>query len=139
MPKGPRIPKKLIREELLKRIQRQDRGPFAEILADAVSAKPTLKAWRQLAKSDPDKYARSIASMAKVSGFADRSESVTVNMDVNQLAETLINRYGPAKARTMLELHGLPTSLIPDTSAIDGEYSETQTETPETQEKAATG
>ena len=113
MPKKPNLPMAEVKAALDKRIGSHDRSIFRNILTDSLVYKPRAKDWRKL-REDPEKHARTVATLAKLNGFADRSESVNVTMDVNKLAETLINRYGPEKARKMLELHGLPTSLVPN-------------------------
>jgi len=112
MPVAPRIPRKELQAALEKRVASRDRGIFTGILAKGLSIAPRQKDWKKL-REDPEKYGRTIATFAKLNGYAERTESVNVSMDVNALAETLVNRYGAEKARTMLTMHGLPASLIP--------------------------
>lgn len=74
--------------------------------------KPSLTAWRKMAKADPEKYTRALSNLTKIAGYTERSESLNVTMDARDLAQTLVARYGQDKAKAMLELHGLPASLL---------------------------
>lgn len=112
--RNPRIPAKLIRENIEKRLARYDRDPFRDVLSDALSAKPTIAAWKRWAKKDPGKYANSIASLAKAAGFAERSESVKIEYNAETVARELEARFGKEKGRQLLKATGLPESLISD-------------------------
>ena len=90
------------------RLDRYDRGPFREILTDATAQRPSLTAWRKLAAKDPEKWSRAVGNLAKTAGFADRSETVNVKFDINQLIDQTIKRYGPDKARAIIQSMNLP-------------------------------
>lgn len=122
--------KRITGPEVLARIQdrldRYDRGPFREMLTDAVAQKPSLTAWRKLAAKDPEKWSRAVTGLAKTAGFADRSESVNVKLDINELIDQTISRYGPDRARAILASMNLPLpqrlqesaqAAIPETKA----------------------
>ncbi len=124
MPQSPRLPAAEVRKNLMNQLAQQDHQPFREILADAVSVKPKKKAWRELANTDPEKYTRAVNQLRKAAGYIDKTEHHQINHSASDLAATLVARYGPAKARQMLELHGLPVELVPD--AIEGELVDTE-------------
>ena len=119
MPRPPRIPPKEITERIKEQLARYDRNPFKDVLADALTVAPSKTAWRRFAKKDPGKYSQAIATLAKPAGFAEKSESLVINMDANKMAQELIARFGREKGQQLLEAAGLPTSLIATTSQPD--------------------
>ncbi len=128
MPKKkiPRIPGQAVVDQLEKRLARYDRGPFQGMLADALSVKPSRTAWRKLAAKNPERYVAAVSQLAKPAGFGERSETLSVSMDLTSLAETLVARHGADKAQKMLGLFGLPASLAENsdtTTTIEGEAS----------------
>ena len=101
-----------VRKRLEERIARQDRGIFTDILADAIDAKPSKEAWHKMAEHNPERYVRSISNMAQVNGFTQKTEHIEKRLDLNDLANMLLTRYGPETAQEMLALHNLPANLI---------------------------
>ncbi len=119
MPKPPKVSAAAVRARIRRNVEQAAREPFQAVLADALYNKPKNKHWRALA-NDPEAWARSVKNLAPLAGYVDRRESLNVTMSSTELADTLVARYGPDKARQMLALHGLPESLIPTASADTG-------------------
>ena len=114
-----RVPADAIIAEIEKQLGSYDRTPFHNQLARAIACGPSRTAWQRLAKQNPEKWARALTDLSRVSGFADRKEQIVIKPEPEQVAKELVARFGRAKACTMLESAGLPTSLIGDT--VDGE------------------
>lgn len=114
MPKPPRIPGKEITERIKAQLARYDRNPFQDALADALTVAPSKTAWRKYAKNDPGKWATAVATLGKSSGFAEKSEKLSLNLDAKDMARELTARHGAEKAKLLLGAAGLPTSLVDD-------------------------
>jgi len=114
---------KLPADEVLRRIEaklgRFDRTPFHEQLSRAISCGPSKTSWRSLGRKAPDKWAQAIVNLARVSGFAERKETVNLTPDPKIVASELVARYGRENALSMLKGAGLPETLIPE--VIEGE------------------
>ena len=108
MAKLTRIPGSEVLARIQERLDRYDRGPFRELLTDSLAVKPSLTAWRKLATKDPEKYSRAVTNLAKTAGFADRSETVSVKFNLNELIDQTIARYGPDRARQIIQGMNLP-------------------------------
>ncbi len=121
MPRAPKIPAKKVFDELERQVTRQDRSVFAPMLADALGVKPSRTAWRQFAKRNPDRYVKAVGELARMNGYADKTEKHIFRHDPKLLAEELVQRMGEDKARETLVNFGLPASLIPGKPAIEGE------------------
>lgn len=120
MPKPPNIPAKNVRDALEKRVARQDRQPFQEMLATAMSVAPSPTAWKRFATKNPDRYTKAVQELAKMSGYVDRTEHVHIRHDAQSVAAELVKRFGQDKARAILSNMGLPASLA-GPEAIEGE------------------
>ena len=62
------------REDVLAELKRFNRDPFQEILADMIQAIPDDRILKLWAAKHPDKWASSLATLAKVAGFHDKLE-----------------------------------------------------------------
>ena len=113
MPKAPRLPPDKIFADIEAQLARLDRAPFRKPLAEALGVAPSRTAWRKLAKRDPAKWAAAVATLGKSAGMPETVQTISVNLEPQQLANQLVTRYGTDKAREMLRMHGLPESLIP--------------------------
>ena len=109
----PKIPKKLIVERIQAQLSRYERAPFQKPLAMALANAPGHKHWRDMAKADPDKWARAVSQLAKTAGFAEVKEIRKSSDDPEKLAKELTARFGHTKARELIAAAGLPASLIP--------------------------
>lgn len=112
MPRPPKLPEREVFQRIESRLARYDRGPFQEQLARALACGPSKSAWRSLAKKNPAAWAQSVEKLAKVSGFAERTESLSLTMDPQQIARELVARHGPDKAALLLQAAGLPSGLV---------------------------
>lgn len=125
MQKNPNIPAQAVFDQIETQIARQDRGVFATMLADALGVKPSRTAWRSFGKKNPDRYVKAVGELARLNGYADKTEKHIYRHDPKSLALELVNRLGEDKARSVLTNFGLPATLIPsDTQmpeVIDGE------------------
>lgn len=108
-----KIPKQLIVDRIQAQLSRYERAPFQQPLAMALANAPGHKHWRDLAKSDPDKWARSVSTLAKSAGFAEVKEVRKSSDDPQKLAKELTARFGHTRARELITAAGLPASLIP--------------------------
>jgi hypothetical protein len=113
MPKAPKIPSAEVVAGIRRQVVKNDRAPFADILADALSVAPSKTAMRQLARQNPRQFVSMLRELADLNGYASRSEHVTVKHDARSMALELVNRVGPERAKAVLADFGLPSSLIP--------------------------
>ena len=113
VPKPPRLPPDKVFAEIEAQLARLDRAPFRKPLAEALGVAPSRSAWRKLAKNDPGKWSSAVATLAKSAGMPETVQSISVNLEPQQLANQLVTRYGTERAREMLKMHGLPENLIP--------------------------
>jgi len=114
----PRLPGKEVIKRIADQLARFDRAPFQQHLATALSVGPSLSSWRKQSKKNPEAWARSVASLAKVAGFAERKETLNLTLDPEAMSRELVARYGTTKAQTLLEAAGLPVSLIPTVDIV---------------------
>lgn len=124
MAKRPNIPAKAVRNALAKRVAERNRDVFSEPLVKALRIAPRDKDLKILRESPVD-WSRYVKTMSALNGYADRSVHETVHYDIGQLAETILARYGPDKAREMWLLHGLPEAMLPAQTVPDEPQGET--------------
>lgn len=137
MSKGAKpLPQGEVRERIKQRIARYDRAPFQDHLATALERGPKPAHWHALAKKNPARWADAVSTLAKVSGFAERSESVHVQLGPQEIAQQLVARHGQQKALELLKAAGLPTSLIETGVTLEHE-SETAIESPHSETQSA--
>lgn len=53
---------------------RLSREPFLELLAELMETRPSAKALKALAERAPDKWVKTTGDLARLGGYADRSE-----------------------------------------------------------------
>ena len=99
---------KMIREG----VDRGSREPWKYVLSMALKGCPSSRDWRQLAKSDPHKWAAGVKSLAEPAGYVPRTVNVEARVDLSAVVTELAARLGPERASTMLDAMGLPSSLI---------------------------
>lgn len=119
MPNPPRLPKASVVARIRAQVARNDRTPFADILADALSVAPSKTAFRQLARQNPRQYVSMVKELAELNGYAQRTEHRRVNIDATAIAAEIAARMGADKAREILPAFGLPSTLVPDTAPDD--------------------
>ncbi len=119
-----RVSKKAVVERIQAQLSSYSRAPFHKPLATALANAPGHKHWRDLAKSDPDKWARAVGQLAKTAGYAEVKEVHKISNDPEKLARELVARFGHTRARILVQAAGWPADLIPvitidhDTQAI---------------------
>ncbi len=113
MAKGPQIPAKAVKAAIAKSIADKNRDVFSQPLVDALHLAPRKKDLQELRKN-PELWGRHIRTLSSLNGYIEKTVHETRHYDIAQLAEILLARYGEDKAREMLRLHNLPSSLIPE-------------------------
>lgn len=121
------IPSKSIqaqRDLVLAAMTSNDRRPFAEAVTKALLNGPKAQHWRELASKAPDKWARALTELGKLSGFTEKQEVrhnvavAVVHMSDSQimqrlaeLHQQLANDASPAKPTpTLIEHEPQPAS-----------------------------
>lgn len=125
MPTPPKIPGKDIIEGIMERVARFDREPFHEHLANAIAVGPSKTSIRKLAKKNPESWSRYVGNLAKLTGYADKKESVTVKVNASELVQRLVARAGIDGAQKILETLPNGRGLMGFLPAIEGEATET--------------
>lgn len=118
---------KEIRKTIEMRVSSHDRSVFKPLLADALENAPTAKAWKKLAKTSVPRYVQSVQGLARLNGYADKTEHVVEKRDIKETVTLIVAQRGIEGARKMLEGAGLPLSLLPKESLetiTDAEYEE---------------
>ena len=104
------------REEIADQLKAFNRGPFLEVLADLMSCAPTLEDIETMAKDDPNKWAKTVQIIAKLSGYHDKLE-ITGNIAVE------IKGLGDAQLLSKIEEVSKKLSVLnkADYTLIEGE------------------
>ena len=135
MASAPMLDPDEIRKTIQQRVSAHDREVFQPLLTTALDNAPTAKAWRKLAKNNVPRYVQSVQGLAKLNGYADKTEHVVEKRDLKQTVTLIVAQRGIEGAKKMLEGAGLPLSLLPKESleAIEeGQFTEiTPPESPE--------
>ena len=99
-------------EDLRKKLQLYDRGPFMELLAMFMECTPSRDAIEKFADQYPDRFIGAMAQLSRIAGFTERTESVTLHLDVSQLSDSQLEdkmremqaRMGNKTPRALLDL-----------------------------------
>ena len=111
--KPPKLPAKDVIAQIQRQIGRLDRSVFTETLATAVACAPSATSWRKLSKKDPESWSRAVVNMSKLTGFAERKETVTFTPKMADVATELVARFGEEQARMLLKAAGAPENILP--------------------------
>lgn len=99
--------------ELRARLRQYDRSPFIELLAGWMECAPDSEAIASFAKRSPDRYVAALAAMARMAGFADKTEStadINLNLNVSRMSDSQVeDRLAELAARL-----GMPDPRIVD-------------------------
>ena len=79
-----------------------DRSPFLDLLSEWLQASPSTEALAEFAERYPDKYITAMASLARISGYTEKTVSLNVDMtiDLTQLSDSqLEDRLRELQAR----------------------------------------
>src|SRR5262252_344592 len=99
--------------ELRQRLTNFDRGPFTDLLAEWLELVPSPQAVTALAEAEPAKFMQALASLSKMAGFSDRTET---NVEVNHNYRFLSDSQIEDRLRALSERLGLPASRIIENS-----------------------
>lgn len=99
---------KEIRKTIEMRVSSHDRSVFRPLLADALENAPTAKAWKKLAKTSVPRYVQSVQGLARLNGYADKTEHVVEKRDIKETVTLIVAQRGIEGARKMLQGAGLP-------------------------------
>ena len=61
-------------DELYDAVESMSRGPFREVLARLLTCAPTERAMREQAEAHPDRWAQTVALIARLGGFNEHLE-----------------------------------------------------------------
>jgi hypothetical protein len=95
--------------ELRKALTAYDRQPFTDLLLEWFAECPRPEDIRQLAEKDPQKWVQSMASLAKMAGYTDKTEtSVDVTVNYKGLSDSQIED----RLRQLANRVGLPVNRL---------------------------
>jgi hypothetical protein len=66
--------------EILDHLERLNRTPFRDILAEALGCAPNAKAMRKYFNRFPDRFAQTITQFAKLAGYSEKTEINQTNI-----------------------------------------------------------
>lgn len=78
------------RSQLLTQLRDRERDPFAEILSDFMGAAPEPDRLKEFAYDNPDKWVKAVEVLAKLVGYADRTEQVNLTLDLGRMSDSQI-------------------------------------------------
>ena len=87
---APRM--KTDRSQIIQALREKDREPFAEILGTIIQAEPSPERWTEFANEYPEKWGHLIKTMAQLTGYTERSESVNLTLDLGKLSDLEIQQ-----------------------------------------------
>jgi hypothetical protein len=70
---------------LIAQLAGYDRQPFIEQLAEIMFNGPRAEDWRKFARKAPDRWAASLATMAKLAGFTEKTENVHLHSHLHAI------------------------------------------------------
>lgn len=78
------------RSELLTQLREKERDPFAELLSEFMAEPPEPGRLKEFAYDHPDRWVKTIEVLAKLVGYADRTEQVNLTLDLGRLSDSQI-------------------------------------------------
>lgn len=76
-------------DDLRLRLRQYDRTPFLELLQHWLENSPRTEDIERLVKRSPDKFISALATLAKIAGFTEKTEStVNINMNISQMSDS---------------------------------------------------
>ena len=103
--------------DVARALSERSREPFIEELKRVLEAAPSDQALRKFAARHPDRWSQIVSTMARLSGYTDKTESLSLNffMDLRSKSDMEIEQ---ALREEMERIQGL---LGKDTPLIEGE------------------
>ena len=125
LPTGSRAPSaEEVREARLRRLQRGETGPFLEKLAAFLEVELEPAALQAWAQRNPDKWASAVAGLARIAGYATRTElDVSISLDVGAMSDSQLQEALAAQMAKLEQAAGAASCgsqhqlQSPDTSA----------------------
>src|SRR5262245_61785597 len=101
--------------ELRQKLTSFDRAPFTDLLAEWIELVPSSEAVKTLAESEPAKFMTALASIAKMAGYSDKTET---NIEVTHNYRFLSDSQIEDRLRGLCHKLGLPESRLIEQSSI---------------------
>jgi hypothetical protein len=101
--------------ELRRRLTSFDRAPFTDLLAEWLLLVPSREAVTALAETDPAKFMTALASLAKMSGFSDKTET---SIDITHNYRVLSDSQIEDRLRALAHQAGIPPSRLLTATAV---------------------
>jgi hypothetical protein len=104
-----------VKERLVAQLSGYDRTPFIEQLAEIMLNGPRAADWRKFAIKHPDRWTQSLATMARVAGFSEKTEALNLHLmaDITGLSDADLS----ARLREMNEAIAALSSVANDTQS----------------------
>jgi hypothetical protein len=95
--------------ELRKALTAFDRQPFTDLLVEWFADSPSPEAIRELATKHPEKWVQAMASLSKMAGFSEKTETdVSITVNYKSMSDSQIED----RLRLLANRVGLPTERL---------------------------
>ena len=75
-------------EQMLDQFRRYSRAPFMDVLVKLMESQPDILALQMFAKENPDKWANTVQTIARLAGYHDKLEiEQNVNVQISSMAD----------------------------------------------------
>jgi fructose/tagatose bisphosphate aldolase len=113
-------------DTIMQHISALQRDPFREVLARLLHCEPSIEALQSFADAHPDKWAQSIAVMARGSGFHDNTPTHETNiyMQINNMSDVMLEKE---LGETMRQLEGAVIVTQPQQEQVEDDSKEADT------------
>lgn len=101
-------------DELRIRLRQYDRAPFIEVLATFMQCMPSEHAIRAFAQRSPDRYINAIATLQRMAGYTDKTES-TLNVNL----AVAVGRMSDSQLEDKLRELGLDPDKVIDVESAE--------------------
>jgi hypothetical protein len=107
--------------KLARQVTRMDRGPFRALLAEILSAAPSVESVRKQAERYPDRYVQALTQLGKLAGYREVTEhrltvevstmsDVELEQRVRSLEHDLARMRGDEQDAEFEDVSGPPTA-----------------------------
>jgi hypothetical protein len=117
--------------ELRKRLTSFDRAPFTDILSEWMMAAPSPEAVEILAETDPAKYIQALASLARIAGYSDKTET---SVDITHNYRVLSDSQIEDRLSSLASQLGLPREKLLGSQVTDLDIIQDTVGVPDTSE-----
>jgi hypothetical protein len=95
--------------ELRKALTAYDRQPFTDLLVEWFEGCPRPEDIRELATKSPEKWVQAMASLSKMAGFSEKTETdVSITVNYKSMSDSQIED----RLRSLADRVGLPTERL---------------------------